>query len=110
MVYLSLYVALPAVLFLLLLFQCAIYPYFISPLRTLSGPFNPNLFAGSTADIIQKDPGIPYLRWSKSFGSVFRVVGPVGIERVVFMRPEALHRILVTGAADYPRVSGHEYN
>ncbi len=34
-----------------------------------------------------------------------RVVGPVGIERIMFLSPEACERVLVKEWTDYPRVS-----
>lgn len=47
---------------------------------------------------------MPQMRWVKEYGSVVRTVGPVGLERIMFTKPEALHRILVTEWLDNPRV------
>jgi hypothetical protein len=40
----------------------------------------------------------------KQYGPVVRVVGAIGIERMIFMKPEALHQILVKEWLQYPRV------
>lgn len=50
------------------------------------------------------ETGIVQREWVKKYGPVVRVVGPVGVERLIFMTPEALHQILVKGWLDYPRV------
>jgi hypothetical protein len=42
--------------------------------------------------------------WIKQYGNKVRIVGPLGIDRMIFVEPEALRRLLVTGWADYPRV------
>lgn len=34
-----------------------------------------------------------------------RVVGPIGIERLIVMNPETIHKLMVTDWVDYPRVS-----
>ncbi|KAG5342648.1 hypothetical protein C0989_010616 [Termitomyces sp. Mn162] len=41
--------------------------------------------------------------WVKKYGPIVRAVGPFGIERLIFMKPEALHKILVSDWVDYPR-------
>jgi hypothetical protein len=103
------------------LYRTIIYPKYLSPLRHLPGPplFIPpaskNPFAylialikGQYPAILQGDAGIPQREWLKHYGGtkgVVRVVGPFGIERVMFLSPEACSKILVTDAVDYPKVS-----
>jgi hypothetical protein len=41
----------------------------------------------------------------KEHGQAIRAVGPLGVERMIFCRPEALHKILVAGWLVNPRVS-----
>ncbi|KAG6857715.1 hypothetical protein H0H87_004131 [Tephrocybe sp. NHM501043] len=53
--------------------------------------------------IINGEAGIPQREWVKKHGPVVRVVGPVGVERLIFMKPDALHKILVSDWVDYPR-------
>ncbi|KAF5375769.1 hypothetical protein D9757_009010 [Collybiopsis confluens] len=49
------------------------------------------------------ESGITQREWAKQYGPVVRVVGPVGIERVMFLRPEALQKVMVKDWLDYPR-------
>ncbi len=53
--------------------------------------------------MLRNEAGIPQREWVKTHGPVVRVVGPVGIERVIFTSQEALSKILVN-SVDYPRV------
>jgi hypothetical protein len=103
------------------LYRTILYPKYLSPLRHLPGPplFIPpaskNPFAYLTAlikgqypAILRGDAGIPQREWLKQYGGakgVVRVVGPFGLERVMFLSPEACWKMLVTDAADYPKVS-----
>ena len=88
-------------------YQLYIYPRFLSPLRGLPGPPLGSIIRGQFGEIISGEAGIPQRAWVKQYGPVVRVVGPIGIERLIFMNPEAMHKILVTDWTDYPRVSGH---
>lgn len=54
--------------------------------------------------MVSREAGIPQQEWVAKHGPVVRVVGPVGIERMIFTKPEALHQILVRDWLDYPRV------
>ena len=63
-----------------------------------------NPLLGQSPVMIKGESGIPQREWVKQYGPVVRVVGPVGIERMIFMKPEALHQILVNDWLEYPRV------
>ncbi len=80
-----------------------IWPYFVSPLRKVPGPGG-NLILGQSRVIISSESGIPQREWVKKYGPIVRIVGPVGVERLVFMEPEALQQILVKDWLQYPRV------
>lgn len=82
-----------------------LWPRFLSPLKNVPGPPLGNIFVGQSPTIIKNETGIPQREWVKQYGPVVRIVGPVGIERLIFMKPEALHQILVKDWLDYPRVS-----
>lgn len=82
-----------------------LYPYLLSPLRHIPGPSLGNPITGQFPAIINGEAGVPQREWVKKYGSVVRVVGPLGIERVIFTRPEALAKVLVADWVDYPRVS-----
>ncbi|KAF9476118.1 cytochrome P450 [Pholiota conissans] len=79
------------------------YPRFFSPLRGVPGPPLDSMITGQFGEIIRGEAGIPQRAWVKQYGPVVRVVGPIGIERLIFMNPEAIHKILVTDWMDYPR-------
>ncbi|SJL03999.1 related to Cytochrome P450 [Armillaria ostoyae] len=80
-----------------------LYPYLLSPLRTVPGPPIGEPILGQSAKIFKYETGVVQREWVKKYGSVVRVVGPVGVERLIFMTPEALYQILVKGWLDYPR-------
>ncbi|KAE9410054.1 cytochrome P450 [Gymnopus androsaceus JB14] len=78
-----------------ILYQLVLYPFYLSPLRHLAGPpLGPNLVIGRFADILNGEAGIPQRDWVKKYGKVVRVVGPIGLQRVIFAGGEALQKIL----------------
>ncbi|KAL9708590.1 hypothetical protein Ac2012v2_008259 [Leucoagaricus gongylophorus] len=87
----------------LILRRLIIWPFFLSPLRKLPGPPVGNLILGQSRTIINSETGIPQREWVKQYGPIVRIVGPVGVERLMFMKPEALHQILVKDWLQYPR-------
>ncbi|KDR83719.1 hypothetical protein GALMADRAFT_236061 [Galerina marginata CBS 339.88] len=92
-----------AYLIYLILHRLFLRPYFLSPLRHVPGPPLGHVLWGQSPTIIRSETGIPQREWVKKYGPVVRVVGPVGIERMIFMKPEALHQILVKDWLEYPR-------
>ncbi|KAJ3775477.1 cytochrome P450 [Lentinula raphanica] len=85
-------------------YQLILYPFYFSPLRTLPGPpLGPNLLIGRFGDILNGEAGIPQREWVKTYGKRIRVVGPIGIQRVIFSSAEALQRILNTNWISNPR-------
>jgi hypothetical protein len=54
--------------------------------------------------IINNEACIPQREWAKKLGPIVRFFGPVGLERLFFLQPEALHQILAEGWLDFPRV------
>ncbi|KAG6866223.1 hypothetical protein C0991_007248 [Blastosporella zonata] len=82
-----------------------IWPFVLSPLRSVPGPPLGHLIFGQSPVIIRSESGIPQREWVKQYGPVIRIVGPVGIERLIFMNPDALHHILVKHWLEYPRPS-----
>ncbi|KAJ3986707.1 cytochrome P450 [Lentinula detonsa] len=104
-------VSMPVLLFvglgliiLAIVYQLVLYPFYFSPLRTLPGPpLGPNLLIGRFRDIINGEAGIPQREWVKEYGTAIRVVGPIGIQRVIFSSAEALSKILSTNWLFNPR-------
>ncbi|KDR66172.1 hypothetical protein GALMADRAFT_148080 [Galerina marginata CBS 339.88] len=90
-------------LFCLILNKLYLYPRFFSPLRFVPGPPIGHPIYGQFKEIMEGEAGIPQRAWVKKYGPVVRVVGPVGIERLIFMKPEAIQKILVADWIDYPR-------
>ncbi|KAJ8094400.1 hypothetical protein PM082_010834 [Marasmius tenuissimus] len=79
------------------LYRIVLYPIYLSPLRNIPGPsLGPNLLIGRFGEMIRGEAGIPQREWVKEHGQAIRVVGPLGIQRMIFCRPEALHKILVS--------------
>ncbi|KAJ3907532.1 cytochrome P450 [Lentinula edodes] len=98
------------------IYQLVLYPFYLSPLRALPGPaLGPNLlidsafmtlteiYLGRFGDILNGEAGIPQREWVKNHGKAIRVVGPIGIQRVIFSGAESLQRILVTNWISNPR-------
>lgn len=97
--------AFPVYIAYLVLRRLIIWPFILSPLRKLPGPPVGNLILGQTRTIMNSETGLPQREWVKRYGPVVRIIGPVGVERLIFMKPEALHQILVKDWLQYPRVS-----
>ncbi|KAH0589123.1 hypothetical protein H2248_004891 [Termitomyces sp. 'cryptogamus'] len=102
------FLLLPTLLFFgavtfLVVYQLFLYPFLFSPLRHIPGPPLGHLIYGQAPAIIKGEAGIPQRGWVKKYGPIVRAVGPFGIERLIFMKPEALHKILVSDWVDYPR-------
>ncbi|EKM75454.1 hypothetical protein AGABI1DRAFT_132240 [Agaricus bisporus var. burnettii JB137-S8] len=89
--------------FYLAVHRLIIWPYLLSPLRHLPGPPTGHLLFGQSRLILKSEPGIPQREWVKEYGPVVRLVGPVGIERLIFTNPEVLQQILVKDWLQYPR-------
>ncbi|KAG7444977.1 cytochrome P450 [Guyanagaster necrorhizus] len=83
--------------------QLFLYPYLLSPLRSVPGPPIGEPIFGQSIKIFRYETGIVQREWIKKYGPVVRVVGPVGMERLMFMTPEALHHMLVKEWLDCPR-------
>lgn len=54
---------------------------------------------------MRNEAGILQKEWVKTYGTSVRAVGPFGIERMMFLSPEAMQKVLVSDWTDYPRVS-----
>ncbi|KAK7437940.1 hypothetical protein VKT23_018375 [Stygiomarasmius scandens] len=86
-----------------IVYQLFLYPFVFSPLRHVPGPPLGHPIFGQSPTIINSESGIPQREWVKQYGPVVRCLGPVGFERLMFLRPEALHKILVKDWLEYPR-------
>lgn len=91
--------------------QLVLKPFYLSPMRKAPGPStSPKSFKyvlfGEFPDIMRAEAGILQRQWAKEYGPVVRAVGPFGIERMMFLSPTAMQKILVSDWVEYPRVSG----
>ncbi|KAH7099379.1 cytochrome P450 [Auriculariales sp. MPI-PUGE-AT-0066] len=86
-----------------LVYNVYLYPRFVSPLRHLPGPPLGGVIAGQVRAMLADECGLPQLEWVKEHGSIVRAVGPLGIERLIFTRPEALQKIMVEDWLENPR-------
>lgn len=87
-----------------ILHQLILWPYLLSPLRNAPGPPLGSPLLGQFPKILHGEAGIPQREWAKSHGPSIRVVGPFGVERMMFLSPSALQKILVSDWIEYPRV------
>ncbi|KAF9269706.1 cytochrome P450 [Marasmius fiardii PR-910] len=87
----------------LIAYQLYLWPYVFSPLRHVPGPPLGHPIFGQSPTIINSESGIPQREWAKKYGPILRVVGPFGFERLLFLQPDPLHKILVKDWLDYPR-------
>jgi hypothetical protein len=60
---------------------------------------------GEFPKIMRTEAGILQREWSKLYGKAVRAVGPFGVERVMFLSPAAMQKVLVDDWEEYPRVS-----
>ena len=91
-------------------YQLWLYPYFLSPTRKVPGPRGSLLnwryvLFGEFSKIMHGEAGIVQREWANQYGAVVRAVGPFGIQRLMFLNPPAMHKVLVSDWAEYPRVS-----
>ncbi|KAK0501298.1 cytochrome P450 [Armillaria luteobubalina] len=79
-----------------------VYPRFFSPLRHLPGPPVGEPILGQARKIFSTQVGMAAREWINEYGSIVRAVGPVGLERLIFITPEGLHQIM-SRPMDCPR-------
>ena len=93
-----------------LIHRLFILPYLLSPLRDVPGPPIGNPIFGRYVQLAAAATDMNDVRhqWVQKYGGVVRLVGPFGVENLIFLTPEALHQILVKDWVDYPRVSVNE--
>jgi hypothetical protein len=85
-------------------YQVFLYPRYFSPLRNIPGPPLGDPVFGQFGSILRAEAGIIQRKWTNQHGPIVRAVGPIGIERLIFMKAEAMHKILVSDWVEYPRV------
>ena len=91
-------------------YRLFLWPYLLSPMRHAPGPPLGHLIYGQWPEIIRNEAGIIQREWAKKYGPTVRAIGPVGVERMTFLSPEAMHKILVSDCFEYPRVRSISYH
>ncbi|KAF8587077.1 cytochrome P450, partial [Ramaria rubella] len=97
------YIALGVVSVYVVLHQLYLRPIFFSPLRKAPGPPFGHPIYGQFKNIVKAEAGTLQQQWAEQYGPIVRAVGPLGMERMMFLSPSTLQRILVTRWMDYPR-------
>lgn len=84
--------------------QLFLWPYLLSPMRFAPGPPLGHVIYGQWPEIIRNEAGVVQREWAKKYGPTVRAVGPVGVERITFLSPEAMQKVLSSDYINYPRV------
>ncbi|KIJ40563.1 hypothetical protein M422DRAFT_32212 [Sphaerobolus stellatus SS14] len=87
----------------LILHQLFLKPLILSPLKRVPGPSLGHPIFGQFLNIITSQPGKIQHEWAEQYGPVVRTIGPFGVDRMMFLNPSALQRILVSEWLEYPR-------
>ncbi|KAJ7624701.1 cytochrome P450 [Roridomyces roridus] len=85
------------------LYRLVLYPRFFSPLRKIPGPPLGNPLLGQFLPWLWGEPCIPQREWAKQHGPTVRAMTLFGVERMIYLSPEALNHILVKGWHEHPR-------
>lgn len=94
-----------AYLFCATFYRLVLRPYFLSPLCSLPGPPSENIVMGDYREMLVHEPHQALGKWAKRYGAAVHMVGPLGVERLMILKPEALHQIMAKDWLQYPRVS-----
>ncbi|KAJ7624697.1 cytochrome P450 [Roridomyces roridus] len=84
-------------------YRLVLYPRFFSPLRNIPGPPLGNPLLGQFLPWLRGEPCIPQREWAKQYGTTVRAMTLFGVERMIYLSPDALHQILVKGWHENPR-------
>ncbi|KAM0747577.1 putative cytochrome P450 [Meredithblackwellia eburnea MCA 4105] len=85
-----------------LIYKLILKPRF-SPLSDLPGPPSDSLFFGNYPSLLDSEPGVTYLKWSREYGGAVRYSSLLGGDGIFFTDPVALNHILLTNAYDFPK-------
>ncbi|KAF9055322.1 cytochrome P450 [Hymenopellis radicata] len=86
-----------------LVYRLFLYPYFLSPLRSVPGPSIGHPILGRLLTFHGERIGIPQRQWFRKYGPVVRVMAPIGMERLLILDHEVASEILVKNWKAYPR-------
>ena len=85
-----------------IIWQAAIYPLYLSPLRHV--PTVPGFpLWGQFFDIITCEVGIPQRKWHAQYGPIIRYFFPLGAERLSITDDEALKQMTIKDPYNFPK-------
>ncbi|KAJ7442169.1 cytochrome P450 [Mycena galericulata] len=85
------------------IYRVVLYPRFFSVLRNVPGPPLGNSLFGHYFSLAKNESCIPLREWTKVYGPVVRMMGPLGLETLIFLSPAALDQIMVRDWLEHPR-------
>ncbi|KIJ40533.1 hypothetical protein M422DRAFT_173588, partial [Sphaerobolus stellatus SS14] len=86
-----------------ILHQLFLKPLIFSLLKRVPGPSLGHPIFGQFLNTTTSEPGKVHHKWAEQYGPVVRMIGPFGVDGVMFLNPSALQRILVSDWLEYPR-------
>ncbi|KAF9025449.1 cytochrome P450 [Hymenopellis radicata] len=85
------------------LFKIVLYPRYFSPLQHIPGPPLGHPLFGQLNTLHGPNVGSIQQAWFKRYGSIVRVIAPLGMERLVIKDEEALSQILDRNWGDWDK-------
>lgn len=83
-------------------YQCYIYPFYISELRHV--PTVPGFpLWGQFVEIITTECGVPQRAWHTEHGPIIRYFFPFGAERIAIADDKAIHQMTIKNPYNYPK-------
>lgn len=98
----SLSIALPTAIFIWLAWVSYIYPFYVSPLRTI--PTVPGFpLWGQFKTIITTECGVPVREWHETHGPIIRYFFPFGAERLSIADDDAIKHMTIRNPYNFPK-------
>ena len=85
-----------------IIYQSFIYPFYISPLRTIPTVKCFPLF-GNTRELVTQEVGIPQRKWHAEHGPIIRYFFPFGAEKLSVVDDESLKQMTVKNPYNWPK-------
>ncbi|KAF8896942.1 cytochrome P450 [Mucidula mucida] len=88
---------------LYIIYRLILYPRYFSPLRHFPGPPPGHAIFGQLDNLHGRNVGSIQQAWFDRYGSIVRVIAPLGMERLVIKNEEALSQILGRAWGDWDK-------
>lgn len=86
-----------------IIYRLILYPRYFSPLRHFPGPPPGHAIFGQLDNLHGRNVGSIQQAWFDRYGSIVRVIAPLGMERLVIKNEEALSQILGRAWGDWDK-------